>query len=142
MDKYLYICQYCGKEYKPNRRHKQRFCSCSCRVNSHNKNKKKSLSISALETKKDSNNPVKIEKMSWAGVGNNVAGTLAVNALSHFITKEENRPATKKDVKEIISALKQRYFIIANIQLRLDGSSPYFDMQTNTVVYLKHYKKT
>jgi hypothetical protein len=142
MDKYLYTCQYCGKEYKPNRRYKQRFCSCSCRVNSHIKNKKESLSIPALGTKANPTNPLKIEKMSWAGVGNNVAGTLAVNALSHLITKEENRPATKKDVKEIITALKQRYFIIKNMPSKLDGSCSFFDMQTNTFVYLKQNKKT
>jgi hypothetical protein len=38
--------------------------------------------------------------MSWAGVGN-AAGTAAVNLTSHLFTRDENKPATKKDIKEI-----------------------------------------
>lgn len=141
MDTYLYQCRYCGNYYKPKRRYKQLFCSSSCRVNSHNKNKKQSLSSPATETTRDSNNPIKIEKMSWSGVGNAAAGTAAVNVFTHLLTKEENRPATKKDIKEIITALKQRYFTVKNMSPKHNGTLPYFDIQTSTIVYYKPTKK-
>jgi hypothetical protein len=79
--------------------------------------------------------------MSWSGVLNATAGTIAVNAATHFLTKEENRPATKKDIKEIITALKQRYFNVKNIASKSDGTLPYFDIQTSTIVYYKPTKK-
>lgn len=128
MDKHLYTCQYCGKEYKPKRRYKQRFCSNSCRTRSFIlKNK----SVSKLYPK-----PVqKIEKMSWAGVGNAAAGTLAVNLLSNILISEENKPATKKDINQLISFIKQRYLPVYNLPIRNDGKKPYFDMQTSSIIY-------
>ena len=56
------------------------------------------------------------------------------------LTKEENRPATKKDVKDIIAALKQKHFIVKNMQPKPDGSIPYFDIQTCTILYVKPNK--
>ena len=32
MENYLYVCEYCSKQYKPNRRKTQRYCSNSCRT--------------------------------------------------------------------------------------------------------------
>jgi hypothetical protein len=141
MDNYLYQCRYCGNHYRPKKRYKQLFCSSSCRVNSHNKNKKQSLSPQVTEATKDINNPLKIEKMSWSGIGNAAAGTIAVDAITHLLTKEENRPATKKDIKEIITALKQRYFMVKNMNPKPEGTFPYFDIQTSTIVYYKPTKK-
>lgn len=138
METYLYICEYCSNNFTPKRRGIQRFCRSSCRASAHNKNKKQSLSVPASETKKDTNNSSKIEKMSWAGVGNAAAGTAVVNTVAHFLTKEENRPATKKDIKEIITALKQRYFVVKNMKANPDGSHPYFDIQTNNITFLKN----
>ena len=80
--------------------------------------------------------------MSWAGVGNGAAGVIAVNAITHLLTKEENRPATKKDVKDIIAALKQKYFIVKNMQPKPDGSVPFFDIRTCTIIYFKQNKIT
>lgn len=136
MDKEFYNCHYCGTEYKPRRRFKQRFCSNSCRANSFKRNKLKSQLGKTVNTD-EKDNPVKIESMSWSGVGNAIAGTVVVNTVSHFLTKEENRPATKKDIKEIIAALKQRYFMVKNMSPKLDGSQPYFDIQTSTIIYFK-----
>ncbi len=139
MDKEFYNCQYCGTEYKPKRRFKQRFCSNSCRANSFKRNKLKSQlgkTVDATENK----NPAKIEKMSWAGVGNAAAGAVVVNTVAHLFTKEENRPATKKDIKEIISVLKQRYFVVKNMNQKPDGSVPYFDIQTSLILYFKPNK--
>lgn len=107
MDKYLYTCQYCGKEYKPNRRYKQRFCTNSCRVNAFNYIKK-SNSVLKSELKNESQNPVQIEKMSFTGIGNAAVGSLAINTITKIFTKEENLPATKKDIRDIITIIKQR----------------------------------
>lgn len=134
MDKYLYNCQYCGLEYKPRRRNMQKFCSNSCRSTSFNlKNKKCKL---ALPEEKQ-NKPIKVEQMSLAGVGNAAAGTLAVNALTSLFTSEENKPATRKDLQNLANTLKQRYHLIINAPVSKDGTKPYYDMDTKTIVYLK-----
>ena len=141
MDNYQYQCQYCGIHYTPKRRHKQIYCSSSCRVNSFNRNKKEELKKS-VENQVKLKHPPSTEKMSWAGVGNGAAGAIAVNTLTHLLTKEENRPATKKDVREIIAALKQKHFIVKNMQPKPDGSVPFFDIQTCTIIYFKQNKIT
>lgn len=134
MDKYLYTCQYCGKEYKPNRRHKQRFCSNSCRANSFNRNKLKNL-ILKPNAENEIKKPLKIETMSWSGVGNAAAGTLAVNMVSGLFTKDENKPATKKDLENLKHTLKANYHPIMNIPCRSDGAKPYYHLKTQSVVY-------
>ncbi len=141
MDKEFYNCHYCGTEYKPRRRFKQRFCSNSCRANYFKRNKlKNQLGKTVNENEKE--NPVKIESMSLSGVGNAIAGTAVVNVFTHLLTKEENRPATKKDIKEIITALKQRYFAVKNMSPKPDGTLPYFDIQTSTIIYFQQNKNT
>lgn len=137
MDKYLYKCQYCGIEYKPNRRRVQKYCCTSCKNNSYNLNKKNNLIVKSekeIELKKS----LQIEKMSWAGFGNAAAGTIAVNLATNIFTKEENKPATKKDLMILENKLKQRYFIVKNLAPKADGSIPYFDIQTNTIVSFKN----
>ena len=136
MDTYLYNCQYCGKEYKPNRRHKQKFCSNSCRANFFTKKKKNELALNPnkeIETQK----PLQIERMSWAGVGNAVAGTLAVNAITSVFKKDDDQHATKGDIKKILTTLKQRYQPVKNLGIRPDGAKPFYDINTNEIVYLK-----
>ncbi len=135
MDNYLYRCQYCGKDYKPNRRKKQKYCSNSCRTRAFVTKNSTGLSIVKKETEKKE--PLKIEKMSLAGVGNAAAGTLAVNALTSLFTSEENKPATKKDIQNLIGSLKQRYYPVMNIPITQDGSKAYYDMETKNIVYLK-----
>lgn len=135
MENYLYTCAYCGKQYKPRRRRKQKYCCNSCRTNAFNAKKKNSLA--KPETNKPENQLQKIDKMSWAGVGNAAAGTLAVNALSSLLTREENKPVTKKDFKEIKDLLIKRYHPISNMRPDAYGNQPYFDLETKSVVYLK-----
>ena len=134
MDNYLYKCQYCGKEFKPNRRHKQKFCSNSCRVGAFNLKKEKGLVLPAKAVEKKA--PLKIEKMSIAGVGNAAAGTLAVNAITSLLTKEANKPATKGDMKDLLANLKQRYHPVKNLGIRSDGTKPFYDNQSQNIVYL------
>ena len=76
--------------------------------------------------------------MSFAGVGNAAVGALAVNLATNLLTKEENKPATKKDLKNLMSSLKQRYYPILNIPIRSDGAKAYYDMETKNFIYLKN----
>lgn len=135
MDNYLYKCLYCGKEYKPNRRKKQKYCSNSCRTRSFVIRKGKGIGLIKKDTGKKE--PIRIEKMSLAGVGNAAVGTLAVNVLSNILTNEENKPATRKDLQNLANTLKERYHPILNAPSSLDGTKPYYDMETKTIVYLK-----
>jgi DNA-directed RNA polymerase subunit RPC12/RpoP len=135
MENYLYICQYCGKEYKPNRRLKQKYCSNSCRTRAFVIRKVKMLHLPSVEDKK--NLEQKSETMSWSGVGNAAAGALAVNIATGLFTKEENKPATKKDIREVKNLLMTRYNSIKNVPNRPDGARPFYDLQTQSMVYLK-----
>ena len=62
MENYLYTCAYCGKQYKPRRRRKQKYCSNSCRTNAFNAKKKNSLA--KPETNKTENKLKKIVLLS------------------------------------------------------------------------------
>ena len=65
MENYLYKCQYCGTDYKPNRRKKQKYCSNSCRTLAFNLKKKSQLSFPININK---NNKTSIDKMSVAKI--------------------------------------------------------------------------
>lgn len=132
MDNYLYKCNYCGKDYKPNRRKKQIYCSNSCRARSYQIRKKidQKLQIVKHEEQK------KPEAMSWAGVGNATAGTLAANLAVNLLTANDNKPATKKDLKMLANSLKERYQIVRNLPQKMDGTRPFYDLQTQSIVYL------
>ncbi len=135
MDTHLYNCHYCGKDYKPKRRYKQRFCSNSCRVNSFNRKKQTGLSVPQKEIGKPKS--VKIEKMSIAGIGNaavgSIAGTVAVNVLTSLMTSDENKPATKKDLMNIMKQNK-RFHLVKNMPQKT-GFVAYYDMETQRIVY-------
>ena len=124
MDRYTYNCNYCGVEYTPKRRYKQKYCSNSCRVNAFTKRKKVTRN---LPTKENQEKPSTINKMSWSGVGNAAVGTLATNIVTNIFTKEENKPATKGDIKKLINKTHQGVILIKNLPPRYDGTRAYFD---------------
>ena len=133
MENYLYKCQYCGTDYKPNRRKKQKYCSNSCRTRAFQiRNPQLGLTIPAEEKKPEA---LKIDRMSFAGVGNAAVGTFAVNTLTRLLTIEENKPATKKDLQNLLKNLNNRYHPILNIPTRHDGAKPYYDLDTKTIIY-------
>jgi hypothetical protein len=133
MEQYQYTCQYCGINYTPKRRKKQKYCTNSCRTRAYQlRNPKLGSTVLPVGLKPES---VKIDKMSFAGVGNAAAGTLAVNALTSLFTSEENKPATKKDIKNLESKLVSRYYPIKNGQKNMLGKPPYFDVETSSIVY-------
>ena len=134
MENYLYTCQYCSKQYKPKRRKQQKYCSNSCRTRAFVLKKGKGLSVTFKETQEDKLN--KIEKMSLAGVGNAAVGTLAVNLATRLFTNEEDKPATKKDLQNLVSSMKLRYHPIYNLPLRQDGAEPFYDLETEKIIYL------
>jgi len=135
MENYLYTCQYCGKEYKPNRRKKQKYCNNSCRTRAYQlRNPKLGSTVPSVEKTPES---VKIDKMSLAGVGNAAAGALAVNALTNLFTSEENKHATKKDIRELKELFISRYLPILNVPPNSLGEHPFFDLHIKNIVYLK-----
>lgn len=139
MENYLYTCQYCGKEYKPNRRKKQKYCSNSCRTRAFVIKKGIGLAIIKPEITKPEEN--KIDKMSTAGVGNVIVGTLIADGIGaiakNIFTNEENKPATKKDLKEMKELLLPRYHRVNNLPPNRFGQLPYYDLNTKTIIYFK-----
>ena len=136
MEPKKYICHFCGTYYDPKRRHVQRFCCNSCRSKSFIKNKNPNSVVKA-EKSDDKENPLKIEKISIAGITNAAIGTLAVNVISNMVKSQGDMPATKNDIKNLTSIIKNRYQPIKNILTRADGAKAFYDLETQTYVYLK-----
>ena len=130
----MYVCLYCKKEYLPKRRRVQKFCSESCRSNSHQLKKKLNQQLVPTKTKTDQES-IKVDKMSLAGVGNSVAGTLAVEGLKSLFTSEGNKPATKSDIKNLERRFN-RYLEIKNIHRNIQNQIPYYDSVQKVVVYI------
>ncbi|WP_022828652.1 hypothetical protein [Flavobacterium antarcticum] len=82
--------------------------------------------------------PTKIDTMSLAGVGNAAAGVLAANLATNLFIREENKPATKKDLQEVKDLLLTRYYPILNLSQHLNGAKPFYDLDTQQVVYLSN----
>lgn len=134
MEPKKYICHFCDTEYDPKRRHVQRFCCDSCRSKAHIK-KNKLGAITRIDINDQNKQPVKIEKVSLAGVANAAIGTLAVNMATNIFTKQENMPATKKDYEILKQIVEAKYHPIINIPYRYDGAKPYYHLKTQSVVY-------
>ena len=134
METRMYVCLYCKKEYLPKRRRVQKFCSESCRSNSHQLKKKLNQQLVPTKTKTDQES-IKVDKMSLAGVGNSVAGTLAVEGLKSLFTSEGNKPATKSDIKNLERRFN-RYLEIKNIPRNIQNQIPYYDSVQKVVVYI------
>jgi hypothetical protein len=80
----------------------------------------------------------KVEKMSWAGVGNAAAGAFLANKIDDFFKGSENKPVTRKEINELITTLKGRYFPIKNAPIRTDGAKLFYDILTQTYMYFKN----
>ena len=143
MEKHLYICEFCQKEFEPTRRKVQKFCSDTCRSkNHHHKNKMtNSISMSAVSDtlNEPEKNKIAIDKISASGIGNAALGTLAANSATalakQIFVSENNKPATKKDIQELKDLINTRYLEIHNMSTDPFGNKPYFDLSTNKIVY-------
>ncbi|MBZ9777430.1 hypothetical protein LB452_00715 [Psychroflexus sp. CAK8W] len=135
MESHHYTCHYCQKEFVPKRRKVQKFCSTSCRVRHHQTSKglKANQSQTLAQPIQDSK-PMEVERISAAGIGNAAIGTTAADFIKSLLTKEENKTATKADMKRLESKLK-RYHKINNMKPNALGLYPYFDLQTEEVVF-------
>ncbi len=135
-----YTCGYCFTEFVPKRRRIQKYCSVTCRVKAHHARKTKD-NIKKVENKNQVPDlpPIpaktKVETMSVAGVGNAALGTLAADGVKSIGTKQENKAATKGDIAILTNKIIQRYHKIKNLPPKINGSIPYFDMETKMIVY-------
>jgi len=135
MEKYEYICHYCGKMYIPTRRHVQLYCCTSCRVNAFNQRNKTSLTDPmkglSLPKKEDKDE----QKISIAGIGNAAIANVATDFAKNIFTREENKPATKGDLKALLTQSQQRYLPVNNAPHRNDGTKAFYDSENKVVVY-------
>ena len=139
--KHYYICKYCYEEFIPKRRYVQKFCSNSCRSKAHHiKNRTAAHSVLTNATtvaktpKKKKKKNKKPDVMSLAGVGNATGGSILAGTIVKLLTSEENKPATKGDLKALENKIG-RYHKVGNMQPNNEGKWAYFDMLTKTVVF-------
>ena len=138
MESHFYVCEYCSTAYKPKKRGTQKYCSTSCRVSAHKLRKKNNF----LENERNKNGEEKQNMQAYedtinaAGIGNALVGTAIVNIAQHFLIHPENRPATKGDIKELAKSLQVRYKPVLNMNVKPDGTRPYYDEQRQVVVYM------
>lgn len=140
-----YTCEYCYKEFEPKRRRVQKYCSNTCRSKAFHARKTSSKSLTK-NLKLDNSIKVpeiitppsktKIESISFAGISNATFGSLAASSIKSAFTSENKKAATKGDLKAYTNAILGRYHLVKNIPRRQsDGAMPYYDMETNEVVY-------
>ncbi|NIK93243.1 hypothetical protein GZ212_13860 [Mangrovimonas sp. CR14] len=140
-----YTCKYCFESFIPKRRRVQKYCSNTCRNKAHHAKKTATTTRETLPEKLENQlavpTPIK-QTVNAADITNAAIGTLAVNTLVNAFTKNENKPATKKDLVEILNALKGRYHIIKNLAPLSDGKKPYYDIVKQELVYLFPFQTT
>ena len=135
MESHHYTCNYCQKEFIPKRRKVQKFCSSSCRVRHHQASKgRKARQSQALGQPVQESKAMEVEKISAAGIGNAALGTIAADLVKNLLTKEDNKPATKADLRRLESKLK-RYHHIKNMNQNHLGQLAYFDMKLGILIY-------
>lgn len=128
-DNHEYVCQYCHENFIPKRRYIQIYCGNSCRSKAHHK-RNRNATISKTKQKANLN---KIDKMSLPGIGNAAAGVALVEVVKTVLTSEENKPATKGDLKKIENKVG-RFHEIKKIPRMREGYIAYFDVETKTIV--------
>jgi len=131
-EKHKYRCEYCRKKYVPKRRRAQKYCSDSCRSNAYRLRKKVQQKKQPQQLVEKSN--IRIEKISAVGVGNAALGTAAIDAVKSFFTSEEDKAATKGDLKNLENRMK-RYHRIKAIPRMSKGTVPFFNMDTKEVEF-------
>ncbi|MBL7559858.1 hypothetical protein JAO71_08590 [Olleya sp. YSTF-M6] len=141
----LYTCEYCYKEFEPTRRRVQKYCSNSCRSKAYHyrqvvpntltTSQLKSKNISTTSTPQQTKN----ESISAIGIGNAAAGNILADGLKALLTSSENKPATKKDILDLKSLITQRYLPINNLEKNQHGQSPFYDIETKSLVYLNTF---
>ena len=135
----FYTCKYCFEAFIPKRRRVQKYCSNTCRNKAHHARKTATTSGVTLPEKLENKLVAPTapkQTVNAADITNAAIGTLAVNTLIGALTNNENKPATKKDLVEIVKALKGRYHLVKNGEPLADGRKPYYDIIKQELVYL------
>ena len=142
MEKYNYRCEYCSKEYIPRIRKIQKYCSNTCRSKAYFQKQKQLVSekVIGLSKEHDSDSSKK-ETINMAGIGNAAIANVATAALKSLLTPEDNKPATKGDLKKLLAQFKNRYVRIENLPKKLDQTEAYFDNEKKEIVYLRAFPK-
>jgi len=142
--KKYYTCDYCYKEFEPSRRRVQKYCCASCRSKAYHSRKTNNEELTETSKKIDGIKvpdfapfpaKTKVETMSLAGMGNAAAGSLAADAVKTIFTPMDSKPATKGDIKNLTYKLVKRYHRVVNVDPQSNGALPYFDMETNELIY-------
>lgn len=143
MENRRYKCEYCLEKFVPKRRRIQKYCSASCRSKAYHYRKtlhlkpelKTSTGLKGIETEsKIEMTENKRQGMSFAGVGNATAGTIAADLLTKAFTVEHKRPATKEDIQQIVNRLG-RFHLITNMPPQPNRDLPYYDSENKSIVY-------
>jgi len=139
---YKYTCEYCYKEYIPKRRGVQKYCSPSCRSRSHQIRKKQELTENprAIEEKTTTDQNLHKSTINLPDVANSAigaaAGLAAYDGIKSLFTSPENKPATVKDVKNLIENINGRFQPVKNAPKRNDGTYAFYDREIQSVIYL------
>lgn len=130
-------CTYCGKEFVPKRRGAQKFCSNSCRSrNWQIKNRKKNLALTNVDLKSKPKSESS-DKITAAGVANTALGVTAVEIVKKILTPEIRKNATKEDIEYLATLIKgKRFYPVQNLPINNFGKRPFFDVQTERIIYL------
>lgn len=145
MNQEKYKCDYCEEPFIPKRKDVQRFCNSKCRKKfSYHKNKVAKINVPkanlSQQLEEIKNKKIKLEEMSWSGVGNAAAGTglvEAAKALINVVKPEEHKAETKGDIDRLESKIniKIRFELIVNEPTNEFGQHAYFDHETKFKVY-------
>lgn len=137
-----YNCEYCRKDYIPKRRGIQKYCSNSCRSNACRVRKAINTKIDILKPIENKVSSQSEKQMSLAGVGNATTGALIADGLKTLLTRVDNRPATKGDLRLLIEKLSGRYHLVKNLSININGEYPYYDLVEQKVVYIRNVSTT
>ncbi len=77
----------------------------------------------------------KEQRISIAGIGNAAIANVATGFAKNIFTREENKPATKGDLKALLNQSQQRYLPVNNAPHRNDGTKAFYDSENKVVVY-------
>ncbi|HSI68846.1 MAG TPA: hypothetical protein VK941_01330 [Gillisia sp.] len=135
MEKYQYICHYCGKEYVPGRRRVQKYCRTSCRVNAYNERIKKTAPPSEKGLSVPQKENLVQPGISLGGIGNAAIAYVATDLAKSVFIKEDNKPATKGDLKALLTQNQERYLPVVNAPQKSDGTKAFYDSVSKIIVY-------
>ena len=82
----------------------------------------------------------KIKLRACRVTGKTLVANNTYKLAENVFTAQMNKLSTKGDIKEITRRMK-RYHKIKNLNLRADGFIPFYDMDTQQLVYLPPFER-